>query len=210
MNSKRNPEVDWSKHVVTTVQSENFIKASLAVPGQTMYSVNFINTCGVLLVTGDYGRWSFCCEFHPSAGGAVGEEYWIEKLKSGSTQEPISFNPEKTAEELLQRLRDSIWDEYDVDAPENLGQILECLPYEVCDLLKGYPSDVIEAVEWLIETRATLRHEGHTAYISYNMQRMPDHVNNDFPEVFDAHPQLLVVFDAFDEICRRMKEEENK
>jgi hypothetical protein len=207
---KRHSNRDWSKHVVTKTETEteNFSKVSLEIPGRTMFAVHFINTCGVLLVTGDYGRWSFCREFRPSAGGAVDKEYWIEKLKSGSTQDPISFNPEKTAEELLQRLKDSIWDEYDEDVPENIGKIMECVPYDVCDLLKGYPSDVIEAVEWLVEARETLRNEGHNGYIAYNMRSMPYHVNNDFPEVFTVHPQLLVVFDAFDEICRRMKENE--
>jgi len=205
---KNRTNIDWSKHEVTEVTTENFSKITLAIPNTVMYSVNFINTCGVLLVTGDYSRWSFCRTFRPEPGTYVSDEYWLEKLQSGSIQDPLVFSAEKTRERLIEMLREDIWDEYSIGAPgvTALSRLETCSSHQVQDVLSDCPVDILEALEWLIGAKETIN-EGHLVYMDC-MNDRPEHTCLDLPEVFETHPQLLAVFDAFDEICRRLKVKE--
>lgn len=74
------------------------------VPYSSCNRIKFINAGGILAVTGDFGNWIFCREFHPSADGYVSEEYWCEKLKIASTQEPYEYDEEETRRRLLSEL----------------------------------------------------------------------------------------------------------
>lgn len=201
--------MDWSKHVVEEESSPGFSCVSLRIPDRNMYAVHFINVAGTLLVTGYYGRWTFCREFHPEAGEKVSEAYWIEKLQNNSTQNPLVFNIERTRKRLLEILREDVWDAYSIGAPDVtvLSRLETCSSHKVQDVVPDCPEDILEALEWLIDAKETLN-EGHLVYMAC-MKNRPDHLCMELPEEFDTHPQLRVVFEAFDEICRRMKESSN-
>jgi hypothetical protein len=209
MNKKRNPKIDWSKHIVKTIQSENFLKTSLTIPDrEEENSVNFINTSGVLVVTGAYGNWIFSQEFQPSVEGCVDDGYWIQKLEDNSIQDPVVFSEEATRKKLLEMLREEIWECYGESIPNNIGEIEDCSTYDLEELLKGYHTPLIKEIEYLKGCLDELNVGSHRSYITYAADELPGSLDSEsIVEKFGIHFQLLAVFDAFDEICQRMQKE---
>ena len=77
-NRHKRTDVDFSKHDLTIIKRENYLLHDLKSPDfDYTERVKFINIEGVLVVTGDYGNWIFCREFHPSSQGYVSDNYWI-------------------------------------------------------------------------------------------------------------------------------------
>lgn len=99
-------KIDWSEHVVDTVVSENFRMDWIHIPGSSNRNVKFINTNGIMAVTGDYGNWIFCREFHPSAGSTVSRGYMDEKLELYSEQKAYEYSPSKTKEAIIEFVED--------------------------------------------------------------------------------------------------------
>jgi hypothetical protein len=105
MREKRT-DVDFSKHVLTTTKHDNIITIyDFSIPGTCARSIKFINTQGIMAVTGDYGNWVFCREFHPSEEG-VSDSYWVQKLKINSTQDPYIFDATTAQMEIDELLND--------------------------------------------------------------------------------------------------------
>ncbi len=92
--------VDFSKHILTTIIDDNVSIYKLMLPNTRMDSVIFINSCGVMSVTGDFGNWIFCREFHPSPKNKVCSGYWDEKLINSSSQKSHIYDPEATLIEI--------------------------------------------------------------------------------------------------------------
>lgn len=99
-------KIDFSKHEVIVVETPAVTTHYLRKPNTICDSIKFINTNGILAVTGDYGNWIFCREFHPSPTGSVSDGYWMEKLQIASSQEPEEYDEEATKKELQRRLND--------------------------------------------------------------------------------------------------------
>lgn len=93
-------DVDFSKHEVIVKKSEDFLSHYLKLPNTVTQGILFINTNDIMAVTGDYGNWIFCREFHPSATGSVSDRYWIEKLKICSCQDPFDFDSDVAKKEI--------------------------------------------------------------------------------------------------------------
>jgi len=171
---KRIPNVDFSRHVLTEKRFEGVLIHKFGVPGSSIYMIKFINTEGILAVTGDVGNWVFCREFHPSAEGQVSDQYWCEKLKIASKQSPYEFDSDATQKEIDRLIKE----EEDL-TPEELEYLRNLDPSEG-------------------EFDYT-----HHAYRD-NVGRFND--GEYVPLVKSLNVQLAIVFDAFDEICKRMKE----
>lgn len=106
-------KVDYTAHSLSVVENEHVTIHHLKLPDTSMNSVKFINAGGVLAVTGDFGNWIFCREFHPSEKGFASEGYWREKMKISSCQEPSKYDADATEEEIKRRLKEEdISDEY--------------------------------------------------------------------------------------------------
>ena len=177
MEDKRS-NVDFSKHVITTIQSfegyKNIFK--FADPETSFYAITFINCCGVMAVTGDCGNWIFCREFHPSKDNFVSDEYWLEKLRISSTQNPTDYDEENTRKKIEGMIDDN--DNDDLNA-EDISYLKELLMYTG---------------------------EGEMRYLVYAHDNLPNGRDHEFvPYCKRLNPMLAVVFDAFDEICNRMK-----
>ena len=145
-------------------------------PDSFIHSVKFINIHGVLVVTGDFGNWIFCREFHPSKDGSVSDMYWIEKAQISSTQEPYRFDADtarKDIDELLSNQEDYEWSD--------------------------------EAREWLKELKSAAEGGRHEYFVT-GWEHPGDVDMENIPSGKRTNYQLEAVFDAFDEICRRMKE----
>jgi hypothetical protein len=165
---------DFSKHIVTVAKTDELLKHTIAIPGTILNSVVFLNTNDIMAVTGDFGNWIFCREFHPSEKGRVDDRYWLEKLQIGSSQDPYDFDGKRAQEEIKELLN---------DPDKSLSE---------------------EEKEWLND----LSDETDGSEFEYISKAM------DYPSSFPAEmiPKgkvtkfwLLVVFDAFEEICRREK-----
>lgn len=101
---KKRTDLDFSKHELTITVEGNTTIHHLKKPDTFIDSIKFINTNGVLVVTGDYGNWIFCREFHPSEKEYVSDGYWLEKLKISSSQEGEEFDSEATEKKLKEMI----------------------------------------------------------------------------------------------------------
>lgn len=174
---KKRTNFDFSKHVLIIDKQNGLLVHTLKVPEyDKMHSFTFINTRGLLIVTGDYGSWMFCREFHPSASEiGVSDGYWCEKLEIHSTQRSKEFDAEATAKEIEGLLADT-----DNDYSENEKDFLaECL----CKANDGNELD-------------------YTAFAYREAPSGWDYEGTPFCE--KTKPQLLYVFDAFEEVCKRL------
>lgn len=188
LRTKRS-SVDWSKHEFKIWKDKRVTIFSLEQPHTTDRRVTFINhKYGVdsgLTVTGDYGNWVFCREFHPSSDGYVSDDYWLEKLSIGSCQKPGEYDSKKTVQRIKEFYKDRVSE-------------------------KSYYSkeDWFELKEWV---RSLLMYsDDEVEYTYYAYREKPDFIEYEsVPFVKDIKIQLKIVFDAFEEMCRRMGETES-
>jgi hypothetical protein len=180
MNKKRT-DVNWDKHELTVVvDTPEVLIHKFAKPNTICGSITFINTQGILAITGDYGNWIFCREFVPSAEGFVSDSYWCEKLRISSTQKISDYDPDETRKEIHEKLKD---EDEDFDEDD-----------------KAYLNDLLNNLD-----------ECEERYMVYAYDNLPHNRDHEFiPLIKKLNPWLDIIFDAFDEICRRMKETENE
>ena len=178
-------DFDFSKHELIIEKSENLLIHTLKHTEYSQwYRFNFINTNDIMVVTGDYGNWMFCREFHPSSDGVVSDDYWCEKIKYSSTQEPYEFDDEATRAEITEMLNGGL-EEF------------------------GYEGDDLEIMREYYEELSDKVNEGEFYYEAYAYGEMPYCMDTEWvPNNKKIKHQLLCVFDSFEEICRRLKEEE--
>ncbi len=148
--------------------------------------IQFINTDSILSITGDYGNWIFCRPFIPSANGKVDDSYWIEKLKIASEQKLDDIDLDATEKEI-QELIDGGLAEWGLE-----GERLEQAKEWYSELL-DYCDDKYSFISF--------------AYRGYEKPHFIDY--EDIPCVYEIPIWLKIIFDAFDEICDRMKNNKN-
>lgn len=184
-NLGRRTDFDFSNHELIIEKSEGLLVHTLKHTEYSQwYRFNFINTNGIMVVTGDYGNWMFCREFHPSPDGIVSDYYWCEKIEISSTQEPYEFDEESTVEEIKEYLNGGL-EEYGYE-----GDDLE--------IMRGYYEELLDRVT-----------EGEFYYKAYAYSEKPDCMDVEYvPNCKKIKHWLLCVFDAFEEICLRLKEKE--
>lgn len=183
MDKKPRTNVDFSKHELKIIKTDKVLIHHLKKPNTVIDSLTFINTEGIMAVTGDYGNWIFCREFHPSGKGSVSDTYWVEKLRNSSTQTSSEFSSEFTRK-LIE---------------ENLNGALEDYGYEGEHLtkIKEYYNHLLDYVD--------LSEGEYVAEAYYNNTNKPDFIEaEDVPFEKETHYWLKVVFDAFEEICNRL------
>lgn len=144
--------------------------------------IQFLNTDENLLVTGDFGNWVFCRPFIPSPEGEVSEGYWIEKLKMNSIQN---------------------FENYDFDSIEK--DIQELIDNGLEDY--GYTGDKLkEAKEWFSNLLDYTDDPIEYVYHAFRDYSKPDFIDYEMIPTYKEFPvRLKIVFDAFEEICRRLK-----
>lgn len=174
--SKRT-RLDFSEHELHITKTDNIVIHYLKRPHTYYDSIKFINTQGILAITGDYGNWILCREFNPEKEKlGVSDGYWCEKLQIASSQVPYEFDSDAVVSQWEQSLKES-----------------------------DYTDDEIEFVNECID-RAKNHHEEE--YTQYAYEHMPNNWDYD-SIVFRKKPKywLLVIFDAFEEICERVKKD---
>lgn len=177
--------IDFSKHQVIVTQSEGLLVHYLRKPNTIHDSIRYINTNGILAVNGDYGNWIFCREFHPSADGFVSDEYWKQKLRNSSTQEPDEYSQELT-----------------------ISRINEKLNFGLVDY--GYEGEQLADMKEYLKECLNYANGSEYEYEAYAYQNYPSFTDSDcVVNVKITKYWLKAIFDGFDEMCRRLKEEIN-
>jgi hypothetical protein len=175
---KRRTDVNFDKHELTVIDTNDVLIHKFKKSNTICCSITFINTQGIMAVTGDYGNWIFCREFHPSAEGFVSDSYWCEKLRISSTQKISDYDSEDTRKEMEKMISNE---------DENLDE-------EDREYLKSL-LDYVDECE-----------ERYLVYAHDNLPKNRDH--EFVPYIKKLNPWLEVIFDAFDEICQRYKRKE--
>jgi hypothetical protein len=180
---KKRTSLDFSKHKLIIQENELVKIHHLKKPGTVIDNIKYINCGGVLSVTGDYGNWIFCREFWPSADGFVSDGYWLEKLSLSSDQTGKEYSPNETRKTIDEGLDGGLV-EYGYEG----AQLEEMIEYYQ-ELRNFY----VDLSEW--------------EYIGYAYgEGRPDFIDaEDVPFEKVTQHWLKVVFDGFDEICKRFK-----
>lgn len=196
MKKKSRTNVNWSRHelIVSAVPEVTRIWC-LKIPGTVLHQVNFINIKGRLLVTGDYGDWVFTREFIPGEDEPVSEGYWLEKLRISNPYMEFPLAWEYIKEAILK-------------FPEEHGEKVTRYEGEYGDIEKveyEVPEDV---QDWLDELMWYAEDEDTVSYLYTAYRKTPQDIEYSNVPYSRSTPYWLdVIFDAFDEICRRIKED---
>jgi len=182
----RRTGIDFSKHAhrveIFTNGDKSIQVDHFQVGDSSMNYFQFINTDRVLTVTGDFGNWVFCRPFIPSADGRVSDHYWLEKLKISSSQVPSKYDGDETAKEIKKLIKAGLKD-YGYTGIE----------------LKGMK-------EWYSELLKYTDDEYEYIYQAYRAYGRPKNIDNEgIPFCKELNCWLNIIFDAFDEICQRLK-----
>ena len=178
---KNRTGIDFSKHEVLITRQEGLLIHHLKKPDTVINNIKFINTNGILAVTGDFGNWIFCREFHPTADGGVSDYYWLEKLHILSSQKGEEYSSEETEKELKRGIRSGLRD-------------------------YGYKGDELkQAKEFYKECITHVDEEWDYIAFAHGYDK-PDFIDHEqIPMVEITKQWLRIIFDGFDEICNRMK-----
>lgn len=182
MKNKRT-DINFSKHEFIKIETPEVSIYHLKIPNTNYHNIKYINCSGILAVTGDFGNWIFCREFHPTEEDSVSDGYWLEKLKIASSQEALEFDSDATKKALQERLED-----YKQEKGENIDE------------------DVIEYYEGCIN----MCYEHELDYTHFAYRERPSGIDyEDVILIKDMKFWLKAVFDGFEEMCHRIKNKEN-
>lgn len=178
----RRTTLDFSKHEFKTYKDKYVTIYELKIPNTGMNSIQYINCCGTMSVTGDFGNWIFCREFHPSSNGNVSGGYWDEKLEISSVQKSHKYDSDKTLEKICEFEKN-----FETDFADELDE---------------------EIVDWIDTLKSSVDDEHEYIYHAYRDN--PSNVEWEsipFGEV--RHKWLDYIYDGFNEMCDRIKQQEN-
>ena len=185
MNTKRRTTIDFSRHELKVTKLEGVLIHEFKRPDTINCMLVFINVGGVMTVTGDFGNWVFCREFHPSASNkhGVSDDYWDEKLEISSVQKSHKYDAKQTTL-LINEFKESFQDAYGREMTEDEIDWIEQLENNV--------GDEYEYVHLAyVETPSTIDYES----VPFGKKR---------------HVWLNAVYDGFDAICEKLNETEIK
>jgi hypothetical protein len=176
---KKRTNIDFSKHIYTKFSDKYVTIYELKIPDTIRNSIKFINTSGIMSVTGDFGNWIFCREFHPSADDYVSGGYWDEKLVIHSEQTCSEFDSDETIK-LIEAFKENYIEDYSEKYHEEISDWIESLEYSVYD-----------EIEYKYEA----------------CRNKPDVIDYEYvPYAKIRHKWLDCIYDGFDEICNRLFE----
>jgi hypothetical protein len=176
----RRTKVNFSGYILSITRTDLIDIYDLNRDGAMIGRVKFSVMKDVTVVTGDFGNWMFSRPFVPEKDGYVSDGYWIEKLEMSSTQKGKDYSSKETEKELRRGIRSGL-KEYGYEG-EKLKQAKQFYKNALCyvDSKKEYED------------------------YAYSDEKPKFMDYEDIPFVETTKYWLNVVFDAFEEICRRM------
>jgi len=177
---KKKTNVNFSKHELKVTNLEGVTIHEFKKPETIIHRLVFINTCGIMSVTGDFGKWIFCREFHPSGDydSGVSGGYWDEKLEINSVQKSHAFDSDETLKAI---------DEFKENFEDYYGRTMN-----------------EDELDWLEKLDNSVFDEHEYIYVAY--RENPSSIDYDeVPYGTKRHPWLDAVYDGFDAICQYLK-----
>lgn len=177
---QKRTDVDFSTHELFVTENEFVNIWYLKQPNTHWNSIKYINTNGIMAVTGDFGNWIFCREFHPSAGGGVSGGYWDEKLRISSEQDSHKYDSDETKKRI---------DDFVTNFEDTYGRVMS-----------------EDETNWVEELYNNVDDEFQYVYTAHRENpRTIDHEDVPFGKI--RHGWLNIIYDGFDEICERIKKQ---
>jgi hypothetical protein len=173
---KKVSKIDFSKHVLNILEYPDIKIYEFKKPDTVVHGITIIVGKGITSVTGDFGNWIFCREFHLKKGDYVSRGYLDEKLEIYSVQKSDKFDSEQTLK-LIKEFKKDFKDYHGRKMNEEEKEWLQLL---------------IDSVDDEIE------------YTNIAYREKPSDVEYEsvpFGEV--RHRHLDIVYDAMNEICDR-------
>lgn len=191
---KKRTNIDFSKHELI-IKKDSLCKIHwLKKPDTIIHNVKFIHVEGILVVTGDFGRWSFDRDFNPEGFevSGVSDAYWCEKIESSSKQQTNVFDAQTAEESIQEKINELLeYAEYDENSEPCFKTGEKEQEFEFWNDLLSYCDDEFELV----------------VYFRDNKPKSLDY--EDFPVCKKINPWLDVIFDAFEEIISRLNKNSN-
>ncbi len=182
---KRKNSFDFSKHELKVTRNDDVLIHEFKRPDSIVGKLVFINTRGVMAVTGDFGNWIFCREFHPSGDkdSGVSRGYWDEKLEIYSCQKSKIYSSDQTLKDIKEFVK---------------------------DFKKNYDRKMNEEEkEWVEELINNVDDEFYYTYIAY--RDYPNTISyEDVPYGKERPSHLDCVYDGFDAMCEYIRKNQNK
>lgn len=185
---KKRTSIDWSKHELITKQDSLCKIHWLKQPDTITHNVKFIHVEDILIVTGDFGRWSFCRDFNPEGFEKTGvsDSYWCEKIEIGSEQKTEVFDSEIAEQSIKEKIEELLQNaEIDIDEDVCFENDNEQEKYDFWNDLLGHCNDDFEL----------------TSYFRENKPNSLDFES--YPICTKQNNSLDAIFDAFEEIIKR-------
>jgi len=217
MSKEKRTSIDWSKHELIIEEHETHTVHWLKQPDTICLNVKFTNIHGQLLVTGDFKSWVFCREFTPcaTAEAGVSDGYWCEKLSIANHRiQYENFDPDYTRERILEEAPPMLIENYSLN-PTLESKIKEYI--ETSDYLSDV-EDMLEEINLDSDLKKEMEYWGK-CYQSADDEYDYIEAMRDMPDGYDFESYIIgkkmdvsldCVFDAFEEICRRLSDEKNK
>lgn len=179
---KKRTSIDFSRHELKITELEGVLIHAFKKPNTMDCMLVFINTCGVMTVTGDFGNWVFCREFHPSANNNSGVSggYMDEKLEISSVQKSHKYDAEDTSKRINE-FKETFADNYGREMNE-------------------------DELDWVEQLENNVDDEHEYIYVAY--RETPKDIDYEsVPFGKKRHFWLDAVYDGFDAICQVLKKD---
>jgi hypothetical protein len=180
----------FEQHTLTVNEYTTHLEHILKIGDRYSQSIKFINIDGKLLVTGDYGNYVFDRCFVPDADNeGVSVPYWLGKLRQNSCQKPCQdIDFEMTNEILAERIADL--------HVEAIG--------------RGLTDEEQQEVDYYIDM-INYGESNVYMYVAEAINSKPDHLDSEALGFisYKLNPQIQVVFDAFNHICKLLKQQQH-
>ena len=181
MRTRKN--MDFSKCELTIHRDEYVTIHKLHKDTSPTFNIDFINTNGVCVITGTCGEWVLSDNLLPKPGSRICDDYWAKKLSSHETgQEAYEFSKQFTKDAIV----------------EDIKSVNHSYEEEDYRTVMDYFVGCLECLE-----------ESQLEYEHFAINELPDCMECESIVIARSiKKDVLYIFDVFEEICRRLKEQE--
>jgi hypothetical protein len=184
---KKRTQIDWSDYELIIKDEDSYKVHWLKNPNSMGSNVKFIQVEDILLVTGVFGRWSFAQKFNPEKIDKVSDSFWCNRIRLGSSQVSHLFDKKVAQMAIAEKIDELL----DYGIKDDDGEI-------------SFNDDDKE-LEYSFWIGAIDCCDNEFDFTKYFYENKPMHIDDDFlSNCGKQNPQLDAIFDAFEEVSRRI------
>lgn len=190
---KKLTEINFTKHELLIDETDVARIYTLKIPGTQTYRVTFINSNGILAVTGDFGNWIFCREFDFKLQRPLNPGYAAEKLQINSCQNTKVYDSDATVkalhEAIINRVNEVLHD-------EDNSWVAQALEDESHDFEEDNDKFIRYYANCLNATDDEFFYNAASRDFPYGL--------DDIIIRYEYPPYFLIIVDAMNEITKRL------